>query len=125
MAKTKKTIMVIDDEPDTVEIVQTILEMKDFKVLAYTNAQKALDALKSKEDPDLVLLDMRMPEISGPDFCNAVHKNSKHKNLKIVFFTASSDVNLKLAKKHGVKGFIFKPFDNEKLLKDINKFLKK
>ena len=62
-------IMVVDDEPDTVELTKAILEMKEFEVIAFTGAKEALEELKKGINPDLVILDMRMPEMSGPDFC--------------------------------------------------------
>lgn len=118
-----KMIMVIDDEPDTVELAKTILEMEKFKVSAFNNAKDAIDALKKGNLPDLIILDMRMPLISGPDFCEKIRTDPKLKNLKIAFFTASSETDKNLLKKYSVLGFIFKPFDNDKLVKEIKRYL--
>lgn len=120
-----KKIMVIDDTPDTLELAKAVLEMDGFKVIEYLESKKALDSLRSGNLPDLILLDLRMPEISGPDFCKIIRKEEKLKNLKIVFFTASSDADENILKKYNVLGYIFKPFNNDQFVKDIRNYLKK
>lgn len=115
--------MVVDDQPDTVELATAILEMNEFEVLAFTEPRKALDSLKSGSKPDLIILDVRMPDLSGPELCNEVRKDDKIKNQKIAFFTASSDADNNLLKETGALGFIFKPFDNDKLVEDVNHYL--
>ena len=109
------------DEPDTVELVDAILGAEGFNVIKYESSEKALNSIKKGEKPDLILLDLRMPVISGPDFCTELNK-AKIK-LKIVFFTASSDLDKALAKKSGALGYIFKPFSNEDLVREIKKYL--
>ncbi|MBN2422313.1 response regulator [Candidatus Woesearchaeota archaeon] len=121
----KKTIMVVDDEPDTLELAKAILTMNGFNVQVFDTAKGALDALKAGKAPDLIILDMRMPQISGPDFCEKVRTELKLTKQKIVFFTASSFKDNALVKKYKVLGYIFKPFDNDKLVEDIKKFLSK
>ncbi len=118
-----KRIMIVDDEPDTIELTKTVLEMNGFEVAAFTDSQAALDSLKKDPLPDLIALDMRMPQVSGPDFCEKIRADPRTKEIKIVFFTASSFKEDATAKKYGVLGYIFKPFDNDQLVKDIKKFL--
>ncbi len=122
----KKKLMIIDDEPDTIELVKAIMEFEDeFEAKTYTDSRDAIKALKTYKDlPDLIILDVRMPYLSGLDFCKMIREDEKLKNLKIVFFTASSDSDKSLLKKYNVLGYIFKPFDNEMLIKDIKKYLK-
>lgn len=120
-----KKIMIVDDEENTVELTQIILEANNFEVNSFTNPEKALNELKKNYKPDLILLDIRMPKISGPDFCKILRSDKKLKNIKILFFTASSDRNHSELKKHRVLGYIFKPFDNVKMVKEINKYLEK
>ncbi|MFH2021365.1 MAG: response regulator [archaeon] len=117
-----KTIMVIDDEPDTLILVEAVLSMNGFSAITFDSSKKALDTLKKGKKPNLILLDMRMPVISGPEFCQEL-KKAKLENLKIVFFTASSNLDKNLAKKSGALGYIFKPFSNDDLVKQINKYL--
>ena len=119
-----KKIMVVDDEQDILELVKVILESQGFEVNAFINAKEALTELETKDCPDLLILDIRMPNISGYDFCKIVRKNKKLDNLKIAVFTASSNLGQSfLELNHNVIGFISKPFDNKKLVSDVNKYL--
>ena len=120
-----KRIMIVDDEPDTIELTKTVLDMAGFEVVTFTDSQQALDALKKGPLPDLIALDMRMPQVSGPEFCEKVRADPRTKDLKIVFFTASSGMDNATVKKYSVLGYIFKPFDNEELVKKVKEYLEK
>ena len=116
--------MVVDDEQDILELVKVILESQGFEVHAFINAKEALSELETGDSPDLLILDIRMPQISGYDFCKIVRKNKKLDNLKIAVFTASSNLGQSfLELNHNVIGFISKPFDNKKLVSDVKKYL--
>ena len=118
-----KKIMVVDDQPDTVELAKAVLEIGDFEVLDFTRPREALEALKKGGLPDLLILDIRMPDLSGPELCKLIRLDPAIKALKIAYFTASSDADMKLLSEGNVLGYIFKPFDNENLIKDVNKYL--
>ena len=118
-----KKIMVVDDEEDILELVTAILEADGFEVRTFDNAKKALDELEKGDRPDLLILDIRMPQMSGYDFCKAVRENKELDGLKIVVFTASSNLGESFLKlNHNVVGFIGKPFENKKLLSDVKKY---
>ncbi|MCK5026771.1 MAG: response regulator [Nanoarchaeota archaeon] len=119
-----KQIMVVDDEQDIVELVKVILKAKGFDVVTFGNARDAWAELKKGNIPDLVLLDIRMPEMSGNDFCEKVESDKRFKDLKIVVFTASIDLGIAFKEINNVAGFIAKPFDNEGLVKEVTKYLK-
>ncbi|MEA3514743.1 MAG: response regulator [Nanoarchaeota archaeon] len=119
-----KKIMVVDDEQDIVELVKVILQAKGFDVVTFDNARDAWAELKKGNIPDLVLLDIRMPEMSGNDFCEKVESDKRFKDMKIVVFTASIDLGVAFKEINNVAGFIAKPFDNKKLVNDLNKYLK-
>lgn len=119
-----KKIMVVDDEQDIVELVKVILKAKGFDVITFNNAREAWAELKQGNIPDLVLLDIRMPEMSGNDFCEKVASDKRFKDMKIVVFTASIDLGVAFKEMNNVAGFIAKPFDNEGLVKDVEKYLK-
>ena len=118
-------IMIVDDEPNTVELTKAVLELNGFEPIGFTDPRFALDELKKGLKPDLIILDMRMPGISGPEFCKEIRRDETLKDIRIVFFTASSDEKADLLKEYNVLGFIFKPFDNDILIDQINQFLKK
>jgi DNA-binding response OmpR family regulator len=120
-----KDIMVLDDTADIAELMGTILTLHDFQPRVFSKPFAALEALKNGDLPDLLILDMRMPEMSGIDFCEELRKDARFDNLKIAFFTASSDLDHELLKKYRVLGFIFKPFNVNELIKQINNYLLK
>ena len=116
-------IMVVDDEPDTLELAKTVLELDSFEVNTFSSSLTAFDELKKGNLPDLIVLDMRMPELAGPEFCEQVRKDEKLKHLKIVYFTASSEKSDPNLQRHGVLGYIFKPFDNDKFIEEVKKYI--
>ena len=120
-----KKIMVVDDYPDTGELMQMILTTHGFDPITFTDPTKALDALRTGQMPDLLILDMRMPDMSGIDFCNELRKDSRFDHLRIAFFTASNELDAKLLDEHVVLGYISKPFHIKGLIEDINKYLTK
>jgi len=118
-----KKIMVVDDEPDNIELMNIILVKHGFEPVTFSSPIKALDALENGVKPDLLILDMRMPEMSGIDVCNELRKDPKFDDLKIAFFTASSDLDVELLHRHKVLGFIYKPFSINELVAQINKYV--
>ena len=116
-------IMVVDDESDNIELMKIILSKHGFEPILFTNPVEALNALKGGVWPDLLILDMRMPEMSGTDLCLELRKDHKFDKLKIVFFTASNDLSQELLHTYGVRGFIYKPFNINELIKQVNTYL--
>jgi len=116
-------IMVVDDESDNIELMNIILSKNGFEPITFTSPVKALDTLKGGVWPELLILDMRMPEMSGIDVCTELRKDSKFDNLRIVFFTASSDLDVDLLRRHRVLGFIYKPFSINELIAQIRKYI--
>ncbi|MBN2422321.1 response regulator [Candidatus Woesearchaeota archaeon] len=121
----KKKIMIVDDEPHLIELVRAILEAESFEVVTASNGQEALDLLKTVK-PDLILLDMMMPSMSGREVCEKIRANSKTKNLKVIFLTVArfSEIGKKALKDMKVVDYITKPFENEDLLARVKKALK-
>ena len=118
-----KKIMVVDDEPDNIELMKIILTKYGFEPQTFTSPENAMNVLKAGYFPDLLILDMRMPVMSGTDFCEELRKDNRFDDLKIVFFTASSDPDKAILEKYKAKGFIYKPFDIKELVGQINMYL--
>ena len=121
---TKKTIRVVDDEPHMIELVKAILETNGFSVETAENGKEALSKLE-KIKPDLILLDMMMPGMSGREVCEKIRENPKTKSLKIVFLTVArfSEIGRKVLEDMKVTDYITKPFENEDLVKRVKKAL--
>lgn len=119
-----KTILIVDDEPHIIELEKAILEMEGYRVISAENGEEALSLLK-KETPDLVILDMMMPKMSGREVCEKIRENSKTKNLKVVFVTVArfSEIGKDKLKNLQVADYITKPFENEEFIKRIKKIV--
>ncbi|WP_167527813.1 GGDEF/EAL domain-containing response regulator [Desulfosarcina alkanivorans] len=106
------TIMMVDDEPITMEIVQILLEEAGYRhFVMVENPAKAMHTLEEKR-PDLLLLDLMMPEISGFDILRSVRAHPKLRHLPVLILTSSSEDNDKLtALDLGATDFLSKPVD--------------
>ncbi len=119
-----KKIMIVDDEPHLVELVGAILETEGYEVIKCHDGREALEKLKNIK-PDLVLLDMMMPGMSGREVCEQIRKNPKIKNLKVIFLTVArfSETGKKVLDGLKVSDYITKPFENEDLVKRVKKVI--
>jgi len=119
-----KKVMIVDDEPHVVELVRALLEQEGFEVIIAYSGQECLEKLKDVK-PDLILLDMMMPGISGRETCEKIRANPKTKNLKVAFLTVArfSEVGKKTLEKMKVLDYITKPFDNDDLIRSVKKII--
>lgn len=121
-----KTIMIVDDKIDTVNMVKALLSSQGYNVISADNGKDALNTLKEVENkPDLILLDMFMPEMSGREVCEKIRQTDEIKDVKIVFFTVASfsDKGKQILKELDVADYITKPFENQDLLRRIKKIV--
>ncbi len=118
----KKKIMVVDDEPSLVELVCAILGQEGFQMISAYSGSECLDKLKT-EKPDLILMDMMMPGMSGREATEKIRQDPKTKGLKVAFLTVArfSEVGKDSLKKLNVADYITKPFDNKDLVKRVKK----
>jgi DNA-binding response OmpR family regulator len=119
-------LLVVDDEPDLTTVSTLALEYHGFKVDTFNDPQEAL--LKFKPDSyDLIILDIKMPKMDGFELYHEIKK--KDNNAKVCFLTASELYYEEFRKKEYCALdrdlFIRKPIDNEDLVKEINKMIKK
>jgi CheY-like chemotaxis protein len=121
----KKMIMVVDDEYLLSRTVQELLEKEGYNVITASSGAQALATLR-KTKVDLVLVDILMPGMSGLELVKAIRANSTLKDLKLAFLSVVnfSQEQMKNIKKLNILDHIQKPFDNEDLIKRVNKMLK-
>ena len=121
-----KRILVVDDEPDLTQVSTLALEYHGFKVDSFNDPQEALSKFKPGSY-DLIILDIKMPKMDGFELYHEIKK--KDNNAKVCFLTASELYYEEFRKKEYCaldrNLFIQKPIDNEDLVKEINKMLKK
>ena len=117
--------MIVDDDPDLLHSVKQALEYMDdnYKVTCASSGIQCLKLLKDNEIPDLILLDIMMPKMSGWETLKTIKENLSWKDIPIVFLTARND---QIAKDSGGflgDDYIGKPFDIDDLKKRIDKVL--
>ena len=119
-----KKIMAVDDEGSLLELLRGILEAEGFDVITVASGQECLTKLRTVK-PDLILMDMMMPGMSGRQTTEKIRKDPKTKGLRIVFLTVArfSEIGTKSLKSMGVLDYITKPFENDDLVKRVKKVL--
>jgi putative two-component system response regulator len=117
-------IMIIDDESLTIEVVKEHLRVDGYKHFVSTdNAVHALSMI-SREQPDIVLLDIRMPQVSGLDILKEMHGDQRLANVPVIVLTATTDEEVKLqALELGATDFLHKPIHCGELLARMRNIL--
>jgi len=119
-----KKIMVVDDEPDILSTVGQMLELSGFEVIRAPDGKECLKILsESNTFPDLIVLDIMMPDLSGWDVAAQLKENPKWNNIPIVFLTAKGDTMSVGMGGMASVDYIVKPFDVKDLITRIQKIL--
>ena len=113
-----KKIMVVDDEPDVLAVAVFRFKKLGYEVFTATNGQEALDLLQGVL-PDVMLLDLRLPQINGIDVCKKVKHDERLKHIPVILFTASTDNIAANVLEAGADDFLIKPFEPEDLLNKV------
>jgi len=121
----KKQIFVVDDEDSVLYTVKHGLEdfSTDLQVTALNSGRKCLQLLEQNQIPDLILLDIMMPEMNGWEIYNKIKQNNAWKQIPIVFLTARTDQVAKKAGQFYGEDYIEKPFKMPDLTERIRKVL--
>ncbi len=115
MLNKKYTILIIDDKSENLHYLNTILKEEDYTIKASTDALFAINSAKVNP-PDLILLDIKMPNISGFDACRILKEDEILKEIPIIFISALDDVESKVkALNIGGVDYITKPFEKEEV----------
>ena len=124
MNKDKKHILVVDDEPDIINIIGIILNRTgSYEVSGAANGIRALDFLSQDATVDLVLADIKMPEMDGVELLDKIKENDLERP-KIMFVTGFTDVPIDKLYAAGACGFITKPFEWKVVLSSVAECLK-
>ena len=118
-------ILIVDDEPDSTILVQSILEHKGYKVATAYDGLSALDLIGS-DRPDLILLDLLMPVMDGYEVCAKLKTEHATRAIPVIIFTAANNVSLtRKALAIGADDYVVKPFEINTLIEKIEAFTKK
>jgi two-component system, cell cycle response regulator DivK len=118
-----KKILVVDDNPVSRELIREVLDFPDWQILEAANGREALETI-SEEMPDLVLLDIQMPEYSGFDVLRRIKEDPRLNRIAVLAFTAfAMREDRQNALAAGFDGYVTKPINAVDLRKQIESFL--
>lgn len=116
-------ILVVDDSTTNIVLLEAILDEKGYKIHTAVNAKEAYSII-SKHNPDLILLDLLMPKISGFEFLEEIKKDEKTKNTPVIVVSALTDSeNVEKILKMGAIDFVKKPIDLQYLTDKVESIL--
>ncbi|HBR14553.1 MAG TPA: two-component system response regulator [Candidatus Omnitrophica bacterium] len=117
-----KKVLVVDDDHATLLLVKRALALKGYNVICASDGLDALVQIK-KEKPDLVILDVMMPEINGYDVCYQLRFNKDFEQVPIILLTnRDQELDDSLSQRLNIE-YLSKPFDTQVLLKKVETFL--
>jgi len=124
MAEEKRTVVCVEDEPEMIDLVKLILGRKGFELVGAVGGREGLETVR-KLKPDLVLLDLMMPDMDGWEVYQQMKADDELKNIPVIVVTAKAQsidkvLGLHIAK---VDDYVTKPFGPQELLQSVNKVL--
>ncbi|RNC83062.1 MAG: response regulator [Balneola sp.] len=121
----KKTILVVDDEKDLLDLIEYNLKKEGFQVLKAENGEQGINLAKESK-PDLVLLDIMMPKMDGLEAVEIMRKDDELKRIPIIFLTARSDEKTEVeGLNKGGDDYITKPISTTKLISRIKAVMRR
>ena len=119
----KQKILIVEDEESLLKLESILLTSKGYDVRGVSNGQQALDAI-DEEHPDLVLLDIMLPQIDGFEVCQRIKDNPETKDIPVIMLTAKkSREDMARGEKVGADWYITKPFKSAMVIETIQRFL--
>jgi DNA-binding response OmpR family regulator len=113
-------ILIVDDDLDLVKLVKEILVGNGFEVFTAYSGEEALSVIYDIE-PDLIVLDVVLPGLSGFELCRKVKSKSTLKNTRILYLTVlGRPIDIQWMKESGADGYLIKPFEINDLIKKID-----
>lgn len=120
----KEKILVVDDEENVRRLLRSMLGNK-YIVLEAKDGKAAIDIVRSQM-PDIILMDIMMPNMDGYTACHTIKQDPATKMIPVIMGTAvGQELNKKLAQEMGADGYITKPFNSQVLADTVNRFLTK
>ncbi|MDB5127638.1 response regulator transcription factor [Mucilaginibacter sp.] len=125
MSTSKQKILIVDDEPDILELIEYNLKKEGYQVYSARNGQEAVAEAK-RTQPDLIVLDIMMPKMDGIEACRIMRTMPEFKNTFMVFLTARSEEYSEIAGFNvGADDYIAKPIKPRALVSRINAILRR
>jgi len=120
----KKSVVIIEDEPFIIEALTFLLENEGLDVRSISDGAKAIDFIV-KSKPNLVILDIMLPNVSGMKILEDIRKMNEISHLPVLMLTAKGQKkDRRAAEEDGVSKFMKKPFDNQELIEHVKLMIK-
>ncbi len=117
-------ILIAEDEPDIRELVALILELDGYEIVQARDGQDAVEKART-ERPDLILMDVRMPRMTGYEACETLKADPATQHIPVVFLSAKGQAGeVEAGLRAGAVAYLLKPFDAEDLLAQVKRILR-
>jgi CheY-like chemotaxis protein len=116
-----KTILICDDDEGILDMLEMVFEDSPYTIIAEQNSLN-IKGIIEKQSPDLVVLDLWMPVLSGDQVLKMLRKNPKTEEIPVIIISASRE-GKQIAANAGATGYISKPFDFEELMTMVNRLI--
>ncbi len=118
-----KKILIVDDEPNIVVPLEFLMKQSGYEVLIARTGKEALDSALGNQ-PDLILLDIMLPDMTGFEICHTLRMDYDLTEVKIILLTAKSrESDIKKGMDMGADAYIIKPFSTKDLVKKIDEMI--
>lgn len=123
VSENHKTVLVIDDESTCLELIDFVLQKHHYRTVLTSRPDEAIQ-LARHHAPDLIILDLVMPEMRGTELCERLKSDPSTQNIPVLFLSATvSEKDIEAGFKSGAEGYIFKPFEPDKIIEKIDKVI--
>lgn len=116
-------ILIAEDERDIRELIAFTLQFAGHEVITTSNGEEALQAVRAHK-PELVLLDVRMPRLTGYEVCKEIKADAQTKAIPVIFLSAKGqESEIRSGLEAGAEQYLLKPFSPDQLIEQVNKVL--
>ena len=124
-ARVMAKILVVDDEPDAVELVEFNLKSAGYEVVTAADGSEALKKARS-HSPDLIVLDLMLPEVDGVEVCKILRRDPATSGIRVIMLTAkAAEIDRVLGLELGADDYVTKPFSPRELVLRVKNLLKR
>ena len=118
-----KLILIVEDDPKSLKLTRDLLQVSGYETIEAVNGLQGIELAQTK-NPNLILMDLMMPEMDGYTACSKIKADQVTKIIPVIMLTAvGHELNKKFALEMGADGYVTKPFTREELLDAISRFL--
>jgi len=121
--ESKGQLLIVDDNPQNIQVLGTMLRNENYRISVAMNGVQALERVKAAK-PELILLDVQMPEMDGIECCKRLKADPETKDIPVIFLTALSQTeDMKRGYEVGAADYATKPFNGPELLRRVETHL--